>query len=603
MHKTAIGLLPEKLHEFVLYTAKNSKIGTKQWDLIKLHKRDFKITLLSYPTFFDEPYPPLQRSHTIDLTKGATRTANYKNSENPPILHRRETFVAPDHPEMDFFTSFTKEGEAIGLYENTKIIGFKQNWERLIKRKGYCLDTDSRLQPLVSRGISVEGHSVTDDIQRHKTAISRGALSVPLFLIAKRGYLNGDYTVLDYGCGKGDDLNELVEHGVDCLGWDPSHRPEAKLDERDIVNLGFVINVIEDRKERIETLRKAFSFAKKLMIVSAMLGNESVYERFKPYGDGVITARNTFQKYFRQGELQQFIESNLEENAIALGPGVFAIFKDKLEEQQYLLERQRTRHQWRQLSTRPPKIINKKKARDLFERNKPLFEDFWYTCMDLGRLPANDEFEQHEQIIQVINSHSKAFNLCCEYFDITAFKHATQGRIEDLQIYFALSFFKKRDAYARMPLGLQRDIKAFFGKYTEARGRGRSLLFSIAATEVIYEACVKAHNSLPASQLNGQHDLIFHKQYLNQCPKELRIYIGCAVQLYGDLDNIDLIKVHIGSGKVSLMIYDDWNKEVPLLKERIKIKLRDQDIDFFDYYDPYQPPPLENKAVFVPTQN
>jgi SAM-dependent methyltransferase len=241
-------------------------------------------------------------------------------------LHRRETFVAPNHPQIEFFQSFTKEGEVIGLYENTKIIGFKQSWERLIKRKEYYLDRDSRLQPLEPKTTSVERNSLNDDIQRHRTAISRGALSVPLFLIAKRGYLNGDYSVLDYGCGKGDDLKELEEHGVDCLGWDPSHRPDTKIEERDIVNLGFVINVIEDRKERIETLKRAFSFTKKLMIVSAMLGNESVYERFKPYGDGVITARNTFQKYFRQGELQQFLESYLEDNAIALGPGVFAIF-------------------------------------------------------------------------------------------------------------------------------------------------------------------------------------------------------------------------------------------------------------------------------------
>ena len=599
IHKTAIELLPEKLGALVLDVTKVLKIRFNQWHLLKLYKRDFKLALLSYPTFFDEPYPPLHRSYTIDLTKISVRKADYSKSENPPILHRRETFVAPDHPQKEFFNSFTKEGEAIGLYENTRTIGFKQSWERLIKRKGYYLDEEFHLQPLVVEPTPVEANPFTGDIERHKTAISRDALSVPLFLIAKRGYLNGDYTVLDYGCGKGDDLKELEEHGVDCIGWDPAHRPDTNIDERDIVNLGFVINVIEEKKERIETLKNAYAYTKKLMIVSAMLGNESIYERFKPYGDGVITARNTFQKYFMQGELQQFIESSLEDNAIALGPGVFAVFKDKLEEQRYLLERQRTRHQWRQLSSRPPKIIDKKKARDLFDRHKSLFEDFWYTCLDFGRLPASDEFEQHERINQVINSHNKAFNLCSQYFDIGDFEQAQQERSDDLSVYFALSFFKKRDAYTRMPQSLQRDIKAFFGKYTEARDLGKSLLFSLAKSEVIYSACVQAHKTLPASQLNGQHDLIFQKQYLNLCPKVLRVYVGCATQLYGELDNINLIKVHIGSGKVTLMAYDDWDKEVPLLKERIKIKLRDQDIDFFDYVGEYEPQPLLNKAAFV----
>ena len=79
------------------------------------------------------------------------------------------------------------------------------------------------------------------------------------------------------------------------------------------------------------------------------------------------------------------------------------------------------------------------------------------------------------------------------------------------------------------------------------------------------------------------HGFSFHKQYLGDLPPELFIYIGCATQFYGDLDEIQHIKVHITSGKVTLLRYDEWNKETPMLVERIKIKLRDQDINFFDY--------------------
>lgn len=342
IHQSALEHLPEELSSLVLKVAKALKININQWQLLKLYKRDFKITLLCYPSFCEEPYPPLNKSHTIDLSKLSVREANYTKSENPPILHRRETFVAPGHPQIDFFKTYTKEGEDIGLYENTRIIGFKQSWERLIKRKGYYLDDEGHLQPLVDKPVPTKENSFGGDIDRHKTALSRDKLSVPLFLIAQRGYLNGDYSVLDYGCGKGDDLRELEEHGVDCTGWDPAHRPDVHIEASDIVNLGFVINVIEEKEERIETLLTAYSYTNKLLIVSAMLGNESVYQRFKPYKDGVITARNTFQKYFMQGELQQFIESTLQDNSIAIGPGVFAVFKDKLEEQRYLLERQRT---------------------------------------------------------------------------------------------------------------------------------------------------------------------------------------------------------------------------------------------------------------------
>jgi DNA phosphorothioation-associated putative methyltransferase len=600
IHQSALATLPKALEEFVARIANALKIEQSQWHLLKLYKQDFKLTLLSYPTFFEEPYPPLSKSYTIDLVKLSVREANYKSSENPPILHRRETFVAPDHPQVSFFNGFTKEGENIGLYENTRTIGFKQNWERLIKRKGHYLDADGHLKPLEATPPLAASHPFNGEIDRHKTALARNKLSVPMFLLAQRGYLNGAFSVLDYGCGRGDDLRELEEHGVDCIGWDPVHRPDVDPEKSDIVNLGFVINVIEDKEERTETLRNAYSYAEKILIVSAMLGNERVYERFKPYKDGVVTARNTFQKYYMQGELQHYIESMLEENAVALGPGVFAVFKDKLEEQKYLLERQRTRHGWRQLTQREPKEIKKKESRELFDKHRPLFEDFWCTCLDLGRLPANDEFEHSDLVRQIVGSHNRAFRLCAQQFDQAQFEQAQEERINDLTVYFALSFFNKRRAYTRMPQSLQRDIKAFFGKYTVARDLGKELLFSVAQPELIYDACVVAHQKLPASQLNGQHDFIFQQQYLNQCPKELRVYIGCAVQLYGELDNINLVKAHIGSGKVSLMAYDNWETETPLLKERIKIKLKEQEVDFFDYVGEYQPKPLDNKDDFLP---
>jgi len=436
-------------------------------------------------------------------------------------------------------------------------------------------------------------------IERHKTALKRDKLSVPLFLIAQRGYLDGDYSILDYGCGKGDDLRELEEHGIECIGWDPVYRPEVEVESCDIVNLGYVINVIEEKVEREDTLKNAYSYCDKFIIVSAMLGSESIFARFKPHRDGVITARNTFQKYYAQGELRHFIEQTLNESAIALAPGIFAVFKDKAEEQKYLLERQRTRNHWRQITTHVPKPTSKKTTKSIFERHKNLLEDFWRTCLDLGRLPSDEEFEFSESLKQGVGSLNKAFNICKEYFDEEQFQQAAGNRRNDLLVYFGLSFFnRRREAYSRMPMGLQLDIRAFFGKYTKARQLGNEVLYSISDIDVIYNSCVEAHRTLPASVLNGQHDLIFHKDYINQCPVPLRIYIGCATQLYGDLDNVSLIKAHILSGKVTLLVFDNWSKEEPLLTERIKIKMKEQDIDFFDYVGEYAPQPLTNKHQF-----
>ena len=52
------------------------------------------------------------------------------------------------------------------------------------------------------------------------------------------------------------------------------------------------------------------------------------------------------------------------------------------------------------------------------------------------------------------------------------------------------------------------------------------------------------------------------------------------------------------SGKVTLLSYEDWDSERPRLIERIKIKLRDQDVDFFKYGGKFGSQILENKKVF-----
>ena len=78
------------------------------------------------------------------------------------------------------------------------------------------------------------------------------------------------------------------------------------------------------------------------------------------------------------------------------------------------------------------------------------------------------------------------------------------------------------------------------------------------------------------------------------------MFVGCATQLYGDLDKADLIKIHLQSKKVSLMMYDDFaGTPVPVLQERIKINLIDQKIDFFDYTRHERKQLLYNKSRYL----
>jgi len=151
-----------------------------------------------------------------------------------------------------------------------------------------------------------------------------------------------------------------------------------------------------------------------------------------------------------------------------------------------------------------------------------------------------------------------------------------------------------------MPKSLQRDVQEFFGDYRSAIEQARALLFSVGSPQNIHRACIQASES-GIGHLDSDHSLQLHTSQINALPAVLRLYVGCATQLFGDVDKADLVKIHIQSGKVSLMRYDDFvNKPLPQLLERIKIKMREQQIDFFDYTTQPKIQLLYLKSRFIP---
>ncbi|WED22802.1 DNA phosphorothioation-associated putative methyltransferase [Vibrio sp. JC009] len=594
LHRDALEAVPDKLAQFIPAVAKAVSLPDDKWNLVKLFKGEFRLSLLYYPDFYNESYPALKQSLNVDLNKLTHKVTSYEYSDNPPILHRKETMILKDSPHYSNFVAITQEGEAAGLYENSRLIGFKRSWENVIRKHGYDL-VDGRLFRSSTVNVTVEEVG----IDRHRTAIVRHELSAPMKSLAKYGYLEGSHSIFDFGCGRGDDLRELEAHGLDVLGWDPNYQPDNEKVASDIVNLGFVLNVIEDQDERLEALLGAWELSQKLLVVSVMLANESYIAQFTPFKDGVITSRNTFQKYYAQSEIKAYIERTLQEDAIAVAPGIFFIFKDKIEEQQYLQGKYKRHHQWQQL-TSPEPIEAKDKAKLLITQNQELFNGFWNVCLELGRVPANDEFDDSEQMRALVGSHKKVFSLLQELYDTQEFANAEKSRKEDLLLYFAMGLFEKRKPYVHQPESLKRDIKALFGDYKNVINLATELLFAIADKEEIHNQCEKAHSLLPASILNAGHSLIFHKDYIDELPLLLRTYVGAGLQMYGDLsDDIDLIKIHTTSGKLTLTSYDDFEHSIPFLVERVKIKMADQDIDFFDYIDEKRRPPLLNKHLFM----
>ena len=180
-------------------------------------------------------------------------------------------------------------------------------------------------------------------IQRHKTAIRRGDFSRPVKCLLRDGLIGKDVSFFDYGCGRGEDVELLTAEGIACGGWDPAYQLDAPQREADVVNLGYVINVIENPEERAGTLRRAWELCRQLLAVSAQVlmagrGKEPV-----EFGDGVLTGRGTFQKYFEQNELKAYLETQLQVEALPAGIGTFYLFKDEARQQQFLANRFRRR--------------------------------------------------------------------------------------------------------------------------------------------------------------------------------------------------------------------------------------------------------------------
>ena len=102
----------------------------------------------------------------------------------------------------------------------------------------------------------VKGHSLVPchekhiEVSRHKTAIVRRDLSQPMQIMLRLGMVTPERTVFDYGCGQGEDIAALISQGYEAFGWDPHHAGNGRREAADVVNLGFVLNVIEDAHER-----------------------------------------------------------------------------------------------------------------------------------------------------------------------------------------------------------------------------------------------------------------------------------------------------------------------------------------------------------------
>jgi len=108
-------------------------------NLIKIHRRSGKISYLVYPDFESDPHPALLRCVRLSLRTRELHCCDNAGSDNPPILYRKETFLAPDHPLFARFARLTRQEEQHGLYAKTATIGTRAGWRARLAAAGLRL--------------------------------------------------------------------------------------------------------------------------------------------------------------------------------------------------------------------------------------------------------------------------------------------------------------------------------------------------------------------------------------------------------------------------------------------------------------------------------
>jgi len=422
-------------------------------------------------------------------------------------------------------------------------------------------------------------------IPRHKTAIRRGDFSRPVKCALRDGLIDPSASFFDYGCGRGEDLELLSRDGFTAAGWDPVYKPDGETIAADIVNLGYVINVVEDTRERADTLRSAWLLCRQALIVSAQVLMNGRGKNPVEFGDGVITGRGTFQKFYEQGELKAYLEEQLETEAIPAGVGVFYLFKDEGRRQQFLANRFRRRE-----------ILPRRRvAEDQSQENRKLLEALMEVVARYGRLPEADEISQAPAIIERFGSLKRAFSVVRRITGDAEWVQIAKRRSEDMLVYLALARFRQRPAFALLPPSLQRDMKSFFGTYAKACAQADELLFQAGKADVVDAACKRSAigKLLPDS-------LYVHRNSLDHLDPVLRVYEGCARAYLGEIEDANIIKLHRFSGKISYLSYPDFETDPhPALVRSVKLCMRTRQLESQAFGQGGNPPVLHRKETFL----
>jgi DNA phosphorothioation-associated putative methyltransferase len=352
-----------------------------------------------------------------------------------------------------------------------------------------------------------------------------------------------------------------------------------------VVTLGYVDNVNEDPRERADSLGQAWALSQAVLIVSARMEWEASARSSLAYGDGTLTSKGTFQKFFRQEELRAWIDDVLGVRSVAAAPGMFYVFRDDIRAQSYLAARVRRR----------PTMIHCPLNEVLYETNRQLLEPLMAFVEARGRAPEPFELQEATAIVERFGSLGAAVSIVRRMIGDDAWREARTAASNDLLVYLALAAFRRRSKFTSLPPDLQLDVRAFFGIYKAACERADELLFRAGDQAAIDRACRNA----PVGKLTREA-LYIHTTALPRLDPLLRVYEGCGRALTGGVEEATIVKLNRIEPKVSYLVYPTFDQDPhPALKVSVRAGLKGLDVRVRDFRGWADPPILHRKETFV----
>jgi len=350
----------------------------------------------------------------------------------------------------------------------------------------------------------------------------------------------------------------------------------------DCVNLGYVLNVIEDAQEREQTLRAAFALARRVLVVSVRV--DQSLNSGTEFSDGLVTNSGSFQKIYTQAEFRQYVQTALGRKPYMASLGIAYVFKDEAVESAHLA----------QLSITPLK----RERADIFSQfgTDPDGQELVETTRKLGRPPLPSEFDQYPALLLRFGSRSRIDRLVLGLLNPRTLTEAKEAKRNDILTYFAMLQLRgvRPPPIRLLPPETQADIKLLWPSYESAMHEGRQFLFQLGKPELIRETCLSAPvgKRLPS-------DFYLHRSAEESLPALLRVLIFAARQVVGEVD-YNIVKLAMDGRKISFLTYKNFDEEAhPLLLQSVRVHLPTASYAIRDYSSSENPPILHRKESFV----